>query len=247
MVLHMRRTLPVMTEDEGPRGYRSRADRREELLDAAALVVRDDGLPGLTTRAVAARAGVAHGVVHYVFGARRHLVVALLERQARASLPQVLAAADAHDDVRGALDAAVGAWIDLVRSEPERFRLLEAVSSSGLDPDGDGALVDAERRLWRDAVAAGLDRWSAAHGVVLAVPTPDAADAVIAVVDGLTRSSVGDPDGAATDRSRALLVRGLAHVLSEPDRGEPDRGEPDRGEPARDEPARAERDRAERD
>lgn len=203
-----------MTEDEGTRGYRSRADRREELLDAAALVVRDEGLGGLTTRAVAARAGVAHGVVHYVFGARRHLVVALLERQARASLPRVLGTADAHDDLTAALDAAVAAWIELVRAEPERFRLLEAVSASGPGADGDGPLLEAERRLWRDAVDAALRHWTSVHDVVLAVPTPVAADAVIAVVDGLTRSSASDPDGAATDRSRALLVRGLAHALS---------------------------------
>ncbi|MFS0729362.1 TetR family transcriptional regulator [Curtobacterium sp. 1P10AnD] len=203
-----------MTEDEGTRGYRSRADRREELLDAAALVVRDDGLAGLTTRAVAARAGVAHGVVHYVFGARKHLVVALLERQARASLPRVLGAADAHDDLASALDAAVAAWLELVRREPERFRLLEALSSSGPSSAGDGPLVEAERGLWRDAVDAALQHWTTGHGVVLAVPTPVAADAVIAVVDGLTRSSASDPDGTATDRSRALLVRGLAHALS---------------------------------
>lgn len=205
-----------MTEDEGTRGYRSRADRREELLDAAALVVRDGGLAGLTTRAVAARAGVAHGVVHYVFGARRHLVVALLERQARASLPRVLAAADSHDDLASALDGAVAAWIELVRTEPERFRLLESLSSSGPSTAGDGALLETERRLWRDAVDAALRRWTTAHGVVLAVPTPVASDAVIAVVDGLTRSSASDPDGAATERSRTLLVRGLAHVLTTP-------------------------------
>lgn len=203
-----------MTDDHGARPYRSRTDRREELLDAAALVVRDDGLPGLTTRAVAARAGVAHGVVHYVFGARRNLVVALLERQARAVLPPVLAAAEQHDDLHGALDAAVATWLRLVRAEPERFRMLEAMSSSASTPDGDGALVDAERRLWHDAVVAGLERWTTARGTTLTEALPDAADAVIALVDGLARASWSDPDGRATDRSRAILVRGLAHALT---------------------------------
>ncbi|WP_058724374.1 TetR family transcriptional regulator [Curtobacterium luteum] len=205
-----------MTEDEGTRGYRSRADRREELLDAAALVVRDDGLSGLTTRAVAARAGVAHGVVHYVFGARQHLVVALLERQARALLPRVLTAAEEHDDLDDALDAAVAAWVDLVRREPERFRLLEAASSSTLDPTGDGAAMEAERALWQAAVASGIEHWAVPRGVTLTVPVVDAADAVIAVVDGLVRSSASDPDGTVTERARVLLVRGLAHALTTP-------------------------------
>lgn len=199
-------------EEQRPRGYRSRADRRHELLDAAALVVRESGLPGLTTRAVADRAGVAHGVVHYVFGARRNLVVALLERQARDVLPRVLAAADAHDDLLGALDAGIGAWLDLVRQEPERFRLLEAASGTALD--GDDALASAERALWHDGVAAGIDRWTARHGVSLAEPVAVAADAVLALVDGLGRAAWSDPDGTSTERARTVLVRGLAATLT---------------------------------
>ncbi|MGU3411246.1 TetR/AcrR family transcriptional regulator [Microbacterium sp. M1A1_1b] len=203
-----------MDQDQQPRHYRSRADRRQELLDAAALVVRDDGLSGLTTRAVADRAGVAHGVVHYVFGARRNLVMALLERQARAALPPVLAAADQHDDLHGALDAAVATWIGLVRQEPERFRLLEAMSTTVSGTSGDATLVEAERRLWHDAVSAAIERWTATRRVALTEPVADAAAAVIALVDGLARASWSDPDGAATDRSRALLVRGLASALT---------------------------------
>jgi AcrR family transcriptional regulator len=199
-----------MTDDQQPRGYRSRQDRRAELLDAAALVVRDDGLRGLTTRAVAARAGVAHGVVHYAFGARRNLVIGLLERQARAVLPPVLAAADEHDD----LEAGISAYLDLVQREPERFRVLEALSATALAPDGDGDLLDAERRLWHDGVAAGIERWTARHGATPTEPVPVVADAVITLVDGLARAAWSDPDGTATARSRALLVRGLTTAVT---------------------------------
>lgn len=203
-----------MTNEQQTRGYRSRQDRRAELLDAAALVVRDDGLRGLTTRAVAARAGVAHGVVHYAFGARRNLVVALLERQARAVLPPVLAAADEHDDLAAALESGISAYLDLVRREPERFRVLEALSATALAPDGDGDLLDAERRLWRDGVVAGIERWTARHGAAPSEPVPVVADAVITLVDGLARAAWSDPDGTATDRSRALLVRGLTTAVT---------------------------------
>lgn len=201
-----------MTQDQQTRAYRSREERRDELLDAAALVVREHGLPGLTTRSVADRAGVAHGVVHYVFGARRNLVVALLERQARDVLPRVLAAADRHDGLVDALDAGVAAYLDLVRREPERFRLLEAVSGTALD--GDDVLAATERTLWHDGVAAGIARWAARHGVELAEPTAVAADAVLALVDGLGRAAWSDPDGTSTERARTVLVRGLAHTLT---------------------------------
>ncbi|MGN7192141.1 TetR/AcrR family transcriptional regulator [Curtobacterium sp. MCBA15_004] len=201
-----------MPPGPGPRAYRSRAARRDELLDAAALVVRDGGLDALTTRAVAERAGVAHGVVHYAFGARRNLVVALLDRQARDVLPRVLAAADAHADLAGALDAAVAAWLELVRAEPERFLLLEAVSGPALADDD--VLVAEERRVWREGVAAGVERWTTRTGVRLTEPAEVVADAVLALVDGLGRAAWSDPDGVATERARTVLVRGLAAALT---------------------------------
>ncbi len=201
-----------MTPEPAPRAYRSRAERRDELLDAAALVVRDGGVEALTTRAVAERAGVAHGVVHYAFGARQHLVLALLERQARDVLPRVLAAAEEHDDLAGALDAGVSAYLALVRAEPERFLLLESLSGTALG--GDDALVRGERALWHDGLVAAIERWTARHGVALAEPAAVVADAVLALVDGLGRAAWSDPDGSATDRARALLVRGLAHALT---------------------------------
>ncbi|RDH97393.1 TetR family transcriptional regulator [Curtobacterium sp. AG1037] len=201
-----------MTPEPAPRAYRSRAERRDELLDAAALVVRDGGVEALTTRAVAERAGVAHGVVHYTFGARQHLVLALLERQARDVLPRVLAAAEEHDDLAGALEAGVSAYLALVRAEPERFLLLESLSGTALG--GDDALVRGERALWHDGLVAAIERWTARHGVALAEPAAVVADAVLALVDGLGRAAWSDPDGSATDRARALLVRGLAHALT---------------------------------
>lgn len=201
-----------MTPEPAPRAYRSRAERRDELLDAAALVVRDGGVEALTTRAVAERAGVAHGVVHYAFGARQHLVLALLERQARDVLPRVLAAAEEHDDLAGALDAGVSAYLALVRAEPERFLLLESLSGTALG--GDDALVRGERALWHDGLVAAIERWTARQGVALAEPAAVAADAVLALVDGLGRAAWSDPDGSATDRARALLLRGLAHALT---------------------------------
>ncbi|GAA3332616.1 TetR family transcriptional regulator [Curtobacterium albidum] len=206
-----------MTPEPAPRAYRSRAERRDELLDAAALVVRDGGVEALTTRAVAERAGVAHGVVHYAFGARQHLVLALLERQARDVLPRVLAAAEEHDDLTGALEAGVSAYLALVRAEPERFLLLESLSGTALGGPalgGDDALVRGERALWHDGLVAAIERWTARHGVALAEPAAVAADAVLALVDGLGRAAWSDPDGSATDRARALLVRGLAHALT---------------------------------
>ena len=53
--------------------------RRRHLLRAAFTVAVEDGLAGLTTRAVAAEAGVSQGLVFFHFGNREALLVALLD------------------------------------------------------------------------------------------------------------------------------------------------------------------------
>jgi AcrR family transcriptional regulator len=58
--------------------------RREEvttaLLDAAERLLIEAGYAGLTTRRVAAEAGVNHGLVHYYFGSMEELLLQVLER-----------------------------------------------------------------------------------------------------------------------------------------------------------------------
>jgi AcrR family transcriptional regulator len=50
------------------------------LFDAAERLLIEDGYAGLTTRRVAAEAGVNHGLVHYYFGSMEELLLQVLER-----------------------------------------------------------------------------------------------------------------------------------------------------------------------
>ena len=50
------------------------------LFDAAERLLVEDGYAGLTTRRVAAEAGVNHGLVHYYFGSMEELLLQVLER-----------------------------------------------------------------------------------------------------------------------------------------------------------------------
>lgn len=52
-------------------------DKRTALLDSAIRVIADQGLRGLTHRAVEAEAGLPHGSTTYYFGTREDLVVAI--------------------------------------------------------------------------------------------------------------------------------------------------------------------------
>jgi len=53
--------------------------RREQILEAACQVALAQRLSGLSTRAVAAKAGVSNGLVFFYFRSRRELLLALLE------------------------------------------------------------------------------------------------------------------------------------------------------------------------
>jgi len=54
---------------------------REQILDAAAALLRSEGSAATTTRAVAERAGVRLSLVHYHFGGKGGLLAELLERE----------------------------------------------------------------------------------------------------------------------------------------------------------------------
>src|SRR5919198_1985061 len=53
---------------------------RAALLDAAERLLIDEGYAGITTRKVAERAGVNHGLVHYYFGSIEELLFQAMER-----------------------------------------------------------------------------------------------------------------------------------------------------------------------
>jgi AcrR family transcriptional regulator len=69
-------TNPVATKTHA----KGRAEATAALLDAAERMLVTDGYARITTRRVAAEAGVNHGLVHYYFGSMEELLLQVLER-----------------------------------------------------------------------------------------------------------------------------------------------------------------------
>src|SRR5713226_2049984 len=68
-----------MTGAAGTSGRATQGARtRERLLASAREILAEHGPDGFTTRRVAQRAGVSHGMVHYHFEGKRDLLLALL-------------------------------------------------------------------------------------------------------------------------------------------------------------------------
>jgi AcrR family transcriptional regulator len=64
-----------------PRAITKKPEARKALLDAAKKVLRREGYSGFSTRDVAAAAGVPLSQIHYHYGSKQGLVLALFEHQ----------------------------------------------------------------------------------------------------------------------------------------------------------------------
>lgn len=185
-------------------------ERRTQLLDAALDVLRDQGLAGLTTRAVTTRAGVPHGIFHYAFGSKAALVRALIDRELTGAAA-AWGAAVATDDLETALRGAVRAQLDIVRADPEHQAVVfDLVRASRDDADLDAAAW--ERRQYLAEIERQLVEWSRHGGVTWDAPTEHVAALVLSATDGVVRTWVVDRDDARADASVDLLARAVTSL-----------------------------------
>ena len=141
---------------------------REQILDAASQVLREEGGAGATTRAVADRAGVRLSLVHYHFGSKGGLLAELLERENAHLLerqeslyagPEPLAekwrtaCAYLREDLRsGYVRILWELWAASLADEELAQRWREAMAG------------------WRGLLEAVAERWAADRGLHLPVP-----------------------------------------------------------------------------
>lgn len=139
-----------MSDRPAPQQARA-AKTRARLLDAAAVVVRRDGIQAMTLARVAEEAGVSKGGLLHHFGSKEELVSGLLE--------QTLADASDHLDELTAGDepgAFARAYLEFVR-RPDEHQADSATAIFAAAAAGDGELGPAadvfaawQRRLMHD-------------------------------------------------------------------------------------------------
>jgi TetR/AcrR family transcriptional regulator, regulator of biofilm formation and stress response len=148
---------------------------REALLDAAMSVVAGHGLRGLTIRAVAAEAGVTHGLVRHHFGSRDALIEATLARSVNLAIEttSLEPGTGELDDIAADLPAVAEAQREILAFQYEL--LLEARRREELRPYVtkmyDQYIAAAQRECARagfdDGEAAGRVLFAALDGMVL--------------------------------------------------------------------------------
>lgn len=110
-----------------PRGDFDRSARkaktRAALLDAAARVYARRGFDGATLDEVAAEAGFTKGAVYSHFGSKEKLLLALSEEHLAAQLTEQLELFDRDQTSWERPLAGSARWMEILREEPDRFRL----------------------------------------------------------------------------------------------------------------------------
>jgi TetR/AcrR family transcriptional regulator, transcriptional repressor of bet genes len=172
------------------------AERREQILQAAYKVALRRGVEGLTVRAVAAAAGLSHGLVLFHFKRKDQLVSAVLDRVLDSTLSlRADENVDRIDDPAGRLPALLRGEVDrLTRSGREARLFLEYWALGARQPALRSKISaaleryrDAFRRLTEEMVQAEPDR--------LAGVTPAGLTAVaVSFVNGCAVQALIDPE-----------------------------------------------------
>lgn len=172
---------------------------RERLIHAAVQLIPELGWGAVTTRKVAARAGVQPGVVHYHFASVTDLLIDAAIQFSREALAAPMAVLDAAPDLASGLDRLLAAVDDLATDNGTARLLTESVLAATREE----RLRTQLRDLLAD-VRADFATWLRRHGHDTDV---DATAAVLAAtLDGLLLHRAVDIAPAA-EAARGPLLR----------------------------------------
>lgn len=187
------------------------AERRQQLLESAFAVAARDGLDALTIRAVAAEAGLSHGLVLFHFGSKEGLLHALLNWVLESTMVRPdnnLAAIPAAERLLAAIDRETAEladrqaytsllfefWVRGVNDELIRSRIQTAMVAYRADLEP----------LARDLIASDPGRWPG-------ITPADLATLAGQVILGFAVQQLVDPD----PHRHGQLVRTATTLLRE--------------------------------
>ena len=185
------------------------AERRVQLVDAALAIATAEGVPAVTVRRVAERAGVALGVVHYCFADKDELFAALADRivaDLTAAAADALPVGDAPD-LPAALEAAVLAMWTLIEKTPGEQLLTYEITTHALRSRGGRRVARRQYAASQAAAEQLLTLAAAAARASWKRPVDELAAEALAYLDGVTLRWLVDRD-ARSARARLAVFAG---------------------------------------
>jgi len=192
----------------------NRTERRQQIVDGLRLVMAERGFDGASVASIARRAGLAPGLVHYHFGSKREILLALVDALAAQLAEREARLQSAATDPWSRLDAWINAHLALGDdADPSAVACWVAIGA-------EATRAADVRAAYESAVTTDLDRAEELVTAVLAEQLgPDAvgpartvATALLAAIEGCYRLAAGAP-GAVTPGFAAPSVRAMARGL----------------------------------
>jgi AcrR family transcriptional regulator len=187
-------------------------DRRTDILDGALRVLAEQGMRGLTHRAVDGAAGLSPGSTSYYFRSRAALVAGCVDRLLELDM-RIEAAGPVPTDPDELVEALVGVGISMATGQRHRTLARYELSLAAVrDPLLRSALImggDTLRRLVADALAG--------RGVADPAGT---AEQLAAVIDGLVFTALlrGPADPADLTRRLRPVIERILMIAPAPPR-----------------------------
>ena len=123
-------------------------ERRAALAHAAMAVIARDGVAAATTRAIVAEAGMPLASFHYAVGSRDELLSDVIELVVAGEGTATLGSLEIDaPDLRSAVRATFGAYLDLVRTDPAREQAMFELTQHALRTP---ALADLPRQQYAE-------------------------------------------------------------------------------------------------
>jgi AcrR family transcriptional regulator len=209
--------------DRRDREARAKAERREQLLDAAVDAVRDRG-PGVTMDQIAAACGVTKPIIYRHFGDRDGLVMAIAVRFVGALVGALTPQLARRDAPRDLLGSTIDAYLRLIEDDTNLYRFL-SVNEPGRR--------DLVAGLIAEEVATVLAQYLADADLDVEAATPWAYGLVGMVhFTGDWWARTGTPSRAVlVEQLTTLLWSGFEGIgLGEPERADPERADRERAD-----------------
>lgn len=183
--------------------------QRELLSNAVWQVLADHGLPGLTLRAVAERAGCTTGLVMHAFPTKKALLLHARDLLHERTAVRADAAEAASADAESALAAVLGQAIDLPHGHHDESRVWVGFLAAAL---ADDALAERHRAANHSFVARIRRLVSACRPEWTDEQLEPATKSLVALVEGLNVLAAADPAGYPAELQQEALAKALAEL-----------------------------------
>lgn len=200
-----------------PRGVEKREQLKEQIIQGAVSALVESGLAAITTRKIAAKAGVNLATLHYYFENKNALLIGALEaiieqmsHALRTDLGQQL-------DIKACIDNVIRNSWRLIQ-ETRNIQILQyELTLYTLRSDEAQSLAkyqyDAYCKLYEDAFRQGLGDTAEKPAIAL----DDLARFVVAGMDGLILQYLVDPDSGKSSRSLKQLIWASQALVDAPE------------------------------